>query len=67
VHATRKYIALMCALAVVGACDDDDDGNGPIVETFTITVENVSQPGTIGTDRAGGPVPLSPTRPLMAM
>jgi hypothetical protein len=50
----------MCALAVVGACDDDDDGNGPIVETFTITVENVSQPGTIATDRAGGAVPLSP-------
>jgi hypothetical protein len=28
--------------------------------TFTVTVENVSTPGTVDTDRAGGAVPLSP-------
>lgn len=56
---TSRYVGLMIALAVGGACENDDD-NGPITETFTITVENVSQPGTIATDRAGGAVPLSP-------
>ena len=34
----------------------DHDG----ASTFTVTVTNVSTPGTVDTDRAGGAVPLSP-------
>lgn len=63
-----RRIALVGVLAVgvpfaVAACGDDDDdssaGGGDPVE-FTVTVENVSTPGTVDTDRADGVVPLSP-------
>ena len=40
---------------VAGASDGGDAGR-----TFTVTVENVSTPGTLDTDRANGVVPLSP-------
>jgi rubrerythrin len=40
---------------VAGASDGGDAGR-----MFTVTVENVSTPGTLDTDRANGVVPLSP-------
>ena len=40
---------------VAGASDGGDAGR-----MFTVTVENVSMPGTLDTDRANGVVPLSP-------
>ncbi|MFN2421786.1 MAG: spondin domain-containing protein [Gemmatimonadota bacterium] len=52
-------LALMGWLAV--ACEDDHGMMGPPeATTFTVTIEAVSQPGTIVTDRAMGTVPLSP-------
>ncbi|MEM6845144.1 MAG: spondin domain-containing protein [Bacteroidota bacterium] len=40
--------------------DEIDDGGDPEPTTFVVTVENVSEPGLIDTDRANGIVPLSP-------
>ncbi|MBA3893340.1 MAG: spondin domain-containing protein [Gemmatimonadales bacterium] len=55
-----RQAALLTAtkgLALAG-CDDDD--TAPRVTTFTVTVQDVSTPGLLATDRAGGTVPLSP-------
>lgn len=61
---TRKTVAI---LAVVGssvvpaACDSGfANSTAPQPVTFTVTVKNVSVPGTIASDRAMGTVPLSP-------
>ncbi|MDN4032218.1 hypothetical protein, partial [Chryseobacterium gambrini] len=35
------------------------DGDGA-AQRFTVTIENVSEPGTVDTDRAMGVVPVSP-------
>lgn len=58
---TMKTLAVLAAISssALAGCDDDD-GLNPTPATFTVTVENVSVPGTISTDRAMGTVPLSP-------
>ena len=60
----RKTLFFLLATAAVGitGCEflpDLGDGGDKATE-FTVHVENVSQPGTIDSDRAGGAVPLSP-------
>ena len=60
----RKASFFLLATAVVGitGCEflPDLDGGGDQATEFTVHIENVSQPGTIDSDRAGGAVPLSP-------
>jgi hypothetical protein len=49
------------AAAFSAGCDDDEDMMAPPTPTsFTVTVENVSQPNTLNTIVLGGAVPLSP-------
>lgn len=67
-----RFTAPMLALLAAGACAtagtmQEDEGmmmedEGMMMEgtTFNVTVEAVSQPGTLETDRAMGAVPLSP-------
>ncbi|MGH7526242.1 MAG: spondin domain-containing protein [Gemmatimonadales bacterium] len=52
--------ALVTAIAglFLGGCGDDNPA--PQVTTFTVTIQDVSTPGLLTTDRAGGTVPLSP-------
>ena len=54
-------LALVAGLVLAG-CDstDGDDVVVPTPTAFTVTVENVSTPGTVDTPRAMGTVPLSP-------
>lgn len=54
--AFKPLLTLGTAALVLAACGDDDD----VLRSFTVTVENVSQPGTLATDRAMGAVPISP-------
>jgi hypothetical protein len=55
----RLPLLALCASLVLFGCDsNDDDDNTP--RTFTVTIENVSTPGTIDSPRAMGIVPLSP-------
>ena len=60
----RNTFFFLLATAVVGitGCEflPDLGGGGDKATEFTVHVENVSQPGTIDSDRAGGAVPLSP-------
>ncbi|WP_420456218.1 spondin domain-containing protein [Rubrivirga sp.] len=51
-------LALLVPLLLVGCDSTDDDNDTP--RTFTVTLENVSTPGTVAGDRAMGAVPLSP-------
>jgi len=53
------YLALFALSFGFTSCDDDDAIN-ITPTTFTVTVENVSTPNTVATDRAMGTVPLSP-------
>ncbi len=57
----RFGAALILPALVVGAvgCSDDDPAS-PVTQSFTVTIENVSQPQTVPTDRADGIVPISP-------
>lgn len=59
---TLTRIAPLAAAALLMlACDDNNDvtsPNGP--RTFTVRIENVSEPGTLNVTRLGGIVPLSP-------
>ena len=52
-------LALVAGLVLAG-CDSTDDVVVPTPTAFTVTVENVSTPGTVDTPRAMGTVPLSP-------
>jgi hypothetical protein len=52
--------ALMLTGVAGIACEDDDVAGPPGTTTFIVTIESVSQPGTLPTDRAMGAVPLSP-------
>ena len=55
---TRALAALLAAGSLgLAACDAADDA---APQSFTVTVENVSTPGTVDTPRAMGTVPLSP-------
>lgn len=62
----RKILTICLAAALSGfsGCDLIDDLENELDNTrarkFTVRVENVSMPGTITSDRAGGTVPLSP-------
>ena len=60
----RKASFFLLATAVVGitGCEflPDLGGTGDQATEFTVHVENVSEPGTIDSDRANGVVPLSP-------
>ena len=56
---TKQLATLALAALAAAGCDDDDVLNLQ-PRTFTVTVTNVSQPGTLPTDRAMGTVPLSP-------
>ena len=51
-------LSLLTAVALSGCDSTDTDATTP--RTFTVTVENVSTPQTVATDRAMGTVPLSP-------
>lgn len=57
---TRTVPAVLLAAAALSACDDDDNGLSARSTTFQVTVQNVSRPGTLNTERAMGTVPLSP-------
>lgn len=52
-------LPLLAAGLLVAGCGDDEP-TSPSPTTFTVMIENVSQPGTLSTDRADGVVPLSP-------
>lgn len=52
-------LPLVGAVALAG-CDSTDDDDAPVPRTFSVTVANVSAPGTVDTPRAMGTVPLSP-------
>jgi len=47
-------------LFAVNACDDENVTGSQFRRSFTVTVQNVSRPGLLATDRAIGTVPLSP-------
>jgi len=53
------YLPLLALTLGFSSCEDDDDTN-VMPTTFTVTVENVSTPNSVITDRAMGTVPLSP-------
>ncbi len=55
-----RQAALVIAIAGSYLAGCDDDGSAPQVTTFTVMVEDVSTPGLLATDRAGGTIPLSP-------
>ena len=57
---TRALLALplLAVGLTIAGCDSNDDDDEP--RTFSVTVANVSTPGTVDTDRAMGTVPLSP-------
>lgn len=62
-----KRSLLLSVLPLLGAgllmtgCGDDEPTEPDVTPTtFTVTIENVSQPQTVPTDRADGIVPLSP-------
>jgi hypothetical protein len=44
----------------LGLAGCSDDNNAPQSTSFTVTVEDISTPGLLATDRAGGTIPLSP-------
>lgn len=51
--------AVLCVASLfLTGCDDDD--SQVIPTSFQVTIENISQPQTVVTDRAMGTVPLSP-------
>lgn len=53
----NRFISLLLAAPLLlTACDSADDGPAG----FTVTIENVSTPGTVNTGRVMGTVPLSP-------
>ena len=52
-------VLLASSFAACGS-DSDDNDDAFRSRTFVATVRNVSMPGTISSDRAGGAVPLSP-------
>jgi len=52
--------ALLTATLGLGLAGCGDGTGGPLATTFTVTIRNVSTPGLLATDRAGGTVPLSP-------
>lgn len=55
-------LLLLLAVAITG-CDSTNDTPTPDpnrARQFTVTIANVSTPGTVATDRAMGTVPLSP-------
>jgi hypothetical protein len=54
----RRLGTVLIPILATAACDDGRVQ--PRATTFTVTVENVSQPGLLSTDRAMGTVPLSP-------
>ena len=51
---------LGAGLLIAGCGDDEPTDSTPTPTTFTVKIENVSQAGTLTTDRAEGKVPLSP-------
>lgn len=53
----HPYVAPLLAVPALAGCSGSTT---PDVVTFTVTVQDVSQPGTISSDRAMGTVPLSP-------
>lgn len=61
-----KITCLLLGLFTISGCqeiideilDDQEKNEDPV--TFMVRVENVSMPGTVDTERAGGTVPLSP-------
>ncbi len=53
---TRFLLLPLLAAVAVSGCDSTNDD--PMM--FTVTIENVSTPGTVAGDRAQGAVPLSP-------
>lgn len=57
--AFKHLLALGTAALVLTACGGSDD-DVVVQRSFTVTVENVSKPGTLATDRAMGAVPISP-------
>lgn len=46
-------------VSLISSCEDDDD-TMVLPTQFTVTIENVSTPQTVATDRAMGTVPMSP-------
>lgn len=56
---TLRQAALSVAAAgmALAACSDN---TAPQTTSFTVTIENISTPGLLGTARAGGTIPLSP-------
>ena len=54
----RTSLLALAGLVALTGCDNTDDDATPT--TFSVTIENVSTPGTVDTDRAMGAVPLSP-------
>ncbi len=56
----RIYLAALAAPLALAALAGAPAAAQQSSTTFTVTIENVSQPGTLDTDRAGGTVPLSP-------
>ncbi|MCB0713629.1 MAG: spondin domain-containing protein [Ignavibacteriae bacterium] len=54
-----QVLPLLTAGLLVAGCSEDEVTE-PTATTFTVTVENVSQDGTLATTRANGAVPLSP-------
>ncbi|MGI8548858.1 MAG: spondin domain-containing protein [Gemmatimonadaceae bacterium] len=61
---TRRIVAILAAVgssAFLASCDSSfASSTAPKSVTFTVTVKNVSVPGTIASDRAMGTIPLSP-------
>lgn len=59
----RLALPLLAAVGLaagLAGCDSADDDDDDTPRTFTVTVANVSTPGTIDTPRAMGTVPFSP-------
>lgn len=57
----KKLLSLTAAAGLTAALGAGvAEARGPAAVTFEVTISNLSMPGDIATDRAGGQIPLSP-------